>query len=520
MGVKTPENEYSSDPFDDMWYSADSTSKVKNPEQGGGSGRHRSSNVGTVPMSPPEHHSSLRETVSRYEYDDEDGDNNIQAHSLADSPNRNEAERDSRPNTALTNEYEHSEAESDLHDPNTEDEGHRDNDVDVDEDVDTDDDETPVWEDAIVFEEEPVHIDLPDRGQNLETSISDILRWSLRRRRVRQHHRQMRDAREETLSSSAMSTRSGMSNHGGGSGGGGGGGGGINFSTSVPFASAFSAGSPPASLYSHNTGTTGGSGVVPATAGPRASLAMTSTEAEIIAKKMKDDDNDRPWLANKPYKVYDPSFSQRVEDPFESLFDQCVRKGLQPSIGTDVNGENTVIVGIETQVGPAETCGFPESECFTYLSESVDSAPGSGLIQVRVRRRLIQARAAPLKDGLGEHIGGVVWLRDITGEAGAPKELPFEIQEQASISAAGLAGVSASNQVSLPPASAAGGLPPGPPLASSTAIAGFQGPAGMDPSAFWQRIINSMPQMVWVTKPDGNHIYFKWVPDFRLFCLL
>ena len=217
---------------------------------------------------------------------------------------------------------------------------------------------------------------------------------------------------------------------------------------------------------------------------------MTPGDAATILQGLKEDDASRPWIAHKPYKVFDPAFSQRIEDPFEALFDQCVRKGIVPP-----GGDNSIIVGIETQVGPAETCGFPDSECFTYSSETVDGAPGSGLVQIRVRRRVVQARAAPLKDVNGDHIGGVVWLRDITGESGDPKS---------------------SAHVSVPKEAGTGLDAPGgnnnlTEDSSVAAIPGYQGPTGLDASAFWQQIINSMPQMVWVTKPDGSHIYFKCV---------
>jgi PAS domain S-box-containing protein len=295
---------------------------------------------------------------------------------------------------------------------------------------------SPLWEDDIVFEDGKVRIDLPDRGFNMQTSVSDILKWSLKRRKLRQHHRFVRD--EASVSS------------------------GVSASPPPSLAGAAPS-STSGSMYNYRGG-------------------MTQTEAKALLDSLQ---SERPWLAHKPYKVYDTSFSQRTEDPFEKLFDQCIRKDETPASGSE-----SITVGIETEVGPAEKCVFPENECFTYMAENTDPNKPDGLVPVRVRRRIVQARAAPLKDMNGDHVGGVVWLRDITGELGAATT-PHAGPQPASNPLQSVPSIAAQTSAFL-------GMPMG------------EANAGSDP--FWQQIINSMPQMVWVTKPDGQHIYFnnKW----------
>lgn len=288
--------------------------------------------------------------------------------------------------------------------------------------------DSPGWEDELDFYygNDKIRIDLPDRGENLATSVSDILRWSLKRRRFRQQTRLFRDD---------QSTRSGES--------------------------------PTPSVSGLTT--------------PNMPPSAPSASAKFDAPKAPLDDGaaSRPWIAQKPYKVFDTSFSQRVEDPFERLFDLCVRKGQQPP-------DAPILVGIETEVGPPDVSGFPDSECFTIMTESTDSA--KPIAPIRVRRRLVQVRAAPLKGNSGEHIGGVVWLRDITGESLVTATVPVAGPGQASVAS--------------------------PMLGSLAAVPGYPAPSPTNASSdpFWQQIINNMPQMVWVTKPDGQHIYFnnKW----------
>lgn len=318
-------------------------------------------------------------------------------------------------------------------------------------------------DDDIIFEDGKVKIDLPTHGANLQTTISDILKWSLRRRRVRQHKRLLRDD---------MSIRSGASY------------------------------SPPTSVSGGLGGLHSHSHTHPHSTARSDSMSHMSTHSrsrdEAVTVMEATLDPPRPWLAHKPYKVYDDNFSQRVEDPFERLFDQCVRRGEQPP-------ENCITVGIETEVGPIETCKFPEHECFTYLTEGTDPNNPTLLVPTRVRRRIIQARASPLKDVNGEHMGGVVWLRDITGEATPPPVIP-SIEPGKTDTGAGSKGLSNNDSAKHPKSS----------VVEQSETPGFQAPSiaggGGSSDPFWQQIINSMPQMVWVTKPDGSHIYFnnKW----------
>ena len=288
---------------------------------------------------------------------------------------------------------------------------------------------SPAWEDEDFFEEGKVKINRPDKGTNLETSIADILRWSLLRRRARQNHRSMRDD---------LSVRSGRS-----------------FSPAASISGS-------STMYTESF-TTGASAI-------RSQNDMYNA--------MESKDVLRPWLAHKPYRCYDPLFSQRVEDPFESLFDSCVRKGEKAS-------EVSIMVGVETEVGPIETCRFPDSECFTSFSESKDPNTPMDLVAVRVRRRIVNARAVPLRDVEGNHIGGAVWLIDFTGEA-LPASIPYPSVSQS---------IQNAHSAMQPP--------------------GFQAPSrfqGAGPDSFWQQMVNSLPQMVWVTNPEGEHIYFnnKW----------
>lgn len=386
MGVKSPTDEYSTNPFDDMWYSQDCA-------------RERQ---------PAEESNFTSSGLSRED---------VQAQRAARVQAKQDRQRKRDVRSQAADGAEH-------------DEGLEEEESSDDQGTAIDEDKSPVWEDEIIFEDGKVRIDLPDRGENLQTSISDILRWSLRRRRVRQHHRAMRDE--------VASVRSGRSG---------------------------SVVSPPASIAASSSSTNGAHGMTSAS-GPRASLPMTAREAEQIMQTLKEEE--KPWLARKPYKVYDAAFSQRVEDPFEQLFDQAVRKGDHPA------ADQSVIVGIETEVGPPETCLFPESECFIHASES-----GGKVTRTRVRRRVVQARAAPLKDMNGEHIGGVVWLRDITGEVGAPAPNPTITPD----------GKLETGKQVQPPGSV---LPAGPSVASMSP--GFQGPAGLDGLTFWQHVINNMAQ--------------------------
>lgn len=390
MGVKSPTDEYSTDPFDNMWYSQQSARERKPAEEG---------QMGT------------------------------EAAAAADRRRaRMQAKQERR--QMRHSEREERQRERERHDPSSASERDIDTSSSDDQGTAIDGEPSPVWEDEIIFQDGKVRIDLPDRGENLQTSVSDILRWSLRRRRVRQQHRAMRE--------DVSSIRSGRSG---------------------------SIISPPASVTASSTSTAPGQDGMPA-GGPRASLPMTAREAEHIMKTLTEEE--RPWIAHKPYKVYDAAFSQRVEDPFEQLFDQAVRRG-DPSAA-----EHSVIVGIETEVGPAETCLFPENECFIHASES-----GGKVMRTRVRRRVVQARAAPLRDMNGDHIGGVVWLRDITGETGAPAPNPTvhpDAQPQEA------------SKAIYPPGSA-------PPAVSAMASSpGFQGPAGLDGVTFWQHVINNMAQ--------------------------
>lgn len=317
-------------------------------------------------------------------------------------------------------------------------------------------------EDAPLYEDEyelPVHISQPERGTTLQTSIANILRWSLQRRRARQHSRNMRDD---------ASTRSGRS------------------------------GSP-----------------VP-------SVGTFSSISESLRYRGADDNStvmdEKPWLFHKPYKVFDAGFAQRVEDPFETLFDMTVRRGLTPTAGSFVT------VGIETEVGPEEKCAFPPHECFTYAGQRAGPGDKGPIVPVRVRRRVVQCRAMPLKDSNGQHIGGVVWLRDITGETEAPTGstvipeggvmpdgTPFVEASEDGTAPSTKPALNRSDTVKRGQPNATSSTPPlvsTPGLFSPTSP-GFQPPSvapggGSDP--FWQQIINSMPQMVWVTKPDGTHM--------------
>ena len=316
--------------------------------------------------------------------------------------------------------------------------------------------ESPSWEDELDFYygEDHIRIDLPNRGQNLRTTIADILRWSLRKRRFLQQNRLLRDdvSIKSAKSFSPTPSLSGLGSPG--------------VLSQRQFSSPAHGVAASAGADTDNESTAEGP---PSTA--TAAPAITAVPAKST-----------PWIARKPYKVYDSSFSQRVEDPLEQMFDMVVRKGVSPP-------DNAIVVGIETEVGPAESCGFPESECFTLMAEPVEVDKTRELVPTRVRRRLLQVRAAVLRDGNGDHTGGVVWLRDTTGESAPPPTVPV-----------GEPGKESATKITSP--------------TGSIVTPGFQGPVtglgNSDP--FWQQIINSMPQMVWVTKPDGQHIYFnnKW----------
>lgn len=133
----------------------------------------------------------------------------------------------------------------------------------------------------------------------------------------------------------------------------------------------------------------------------------------------------------KPYKVFDHSFSQRIIDPFEPLLDICARKGDYPTTVDEEDDPDAaasgMIVGIEVEVwdaGPGD--GSSEGNAHNLLEPSSFVTSSSGTTRKkRVRRRLVEITAAPVfapainaqnGEDRGEHLGGVLLLRDVTDE--------------------------------------------------------------------------------------------------------
>ena len=130
----------------------------------------------------------------------------------------------------------------------------------------------------------------------------------------------------------------------------------------------------------------------------------------------------------KPYKVFDQSFSQRVIDPFEPLLEMVARRGEQPpTMDEDDDDEydqatNGMIVGIEVEVWEAAAASKSAASTSDIKNDSFVTAnvPAMQLRKQRVRRRIIEVTAAPLfaptKQGVRQHLGGVLLLRDITDD--------------------------------------------------------------------------------------------------------
>jgi len=130
----------------------------------------------------------------------------------------------------------------------------------------------------------------------------------------------------------------------------------------------------------------------------------------------------------KPYKVFDQSFSQRVIDPFEPLIEMVARRGEHPpTMDEDEEDEydratNGMIVGIEVEVWEAAAASKSAASTSDIKNDSFMTAnvPAMQFRKQRVRRRIIEVTAAPLfaptKQGVKQHLGGVLLLRDITDD--------------------------------------------------------------------------------------------------------
>lgn len=133
----------------------------------------------------------------------------------------------------------------------------------------------------------------------------------------------------------------------------------------------------------------------------------------------------------KPYKVYDATFSQRVLDPLEPLLEMCARRGEEPSI--PLGGHGRIVIGIEVELPESaqvdnEAVGFAQVGnssvvVFSGIPDSfqkmdADFGPGKRHRR-RVRRRMVEVTGAPLKSPVdGQHLGGMLILRDVTDELG------------------------------------------------------------------------------------------------------
>ncbi|GAA6033927.1 hypothetical protein JCM8097_000412 [Rhodosporidiobolus ruineniae] len=200
----------------------------------------------------------------------------------------------------------------------------------------------------------------------------------------------------------------------------------------------------------------------------------------------------------KPYKLFDPSFSQRVIDVLEPLLEMAARKGEEPPPapnGDDSDDEDealtsgavyqSMVIGVETEVWEA----VPSTSSPNHPPTSSSASTGSASLRAdsfvtpaasstasplftgrkkRVRRRIVEITSAPIfaprLDGSKQHLGGLLLLRDVTDE------------RKRSISAMG---------------------------------GGGKGKKGRKGDGKWRGILDNLPQLIWTTTPLGSHTYFN-----------
>ncbi|BGP26314.1 histidine kinase HHK6p [Rhodotorula toruloides] len=126
----------------------------------------------------------------------------------------------------------------------------------------------------------------------------------------------------------------------------------------------------------------------------------------------------------KPYKVFDPSFGQRMIDPFEPLLEMTARRGqMPPSVNPDDSDEdedgstaaNGMIVGVEVEVWEADPASTLRQNSFVSAEPELVAQR-----RKRVRRRILEVTASPIfaprNDGSKQHLGGVLLVRDVTDD--------------------------------------------------------------------------------------------------------
>lgn len=174
----------------------------------------------------------------------------------------------------------------------------------------------------------------------------------------------------------------------------------------------------------------------------------------------------------KPYKVFDPAFSQRMIDPFEPLLEMTARHGqMPPSVNVDESDEdedntsaaNGMIVGVEVEVWEADPASALRQNSFVSAEPELVAQR-----RKRVRRRILEVTASPIfaprNDGSRHHLGGVLLVRDVTDDRNRW-----------------------ASQGEL----------------SSKKKKGKEG--------YFKQILDNLPQLIWTTSKLGSHTYYNKV---------
>jgi PAS domain-containing protein len=171
-----------------------------------------------------------------------------------------------------------------------------------------------------------------------------------------------------------------------------------------------------------------------------------------------------PTSLKKPYRIFDATFSERIYDPLEHLFETCGRRGLEARV--TVGGSASAVVGIEVDIVPSSDM---LSDTFVTVIDDGATSETSGARGQRkvMRRRVVEVGGAPIKKASGEHMGGLLMLRDITDEWSSS-----QVDEETRLNA----GCEVGN------------------------------------AYYYKRILDHMPQMVWTTSPSGSWTYcnLRW----------
>jgi PAS domain-containing protein len=161
--------------------------------------------------------------------------------------------------------------------------------------------------------------------------------------------------------------------------------------------------------------------------------------------------------SRKPYRIFDATFSQRIVDPLEPLLESCAQNGLEAD--SALGGMKAVVVGIEVDVLPSSQ---PLGETFVTVvdEEPTSDSPTRERLTKVMRRRVVELTGAPIRRPNGTHLGGLLMLRDVTDTRTVEKVDDPKVKEKSTIG-----------------------------------------------DAYYKRILDHMPQMVFTTTPSGSWDY-------------